>query len=74
MGKSWPKEYDRQLIIAEHGSVDRSTKIGYRLVTVKLDGAGARGPFGGAAAAGWGCGGGARLAHLTWAPRGRVAD
>lgn len=23
MGKSWPKEYDRAVIIAEHGSVDR---------------------------------------------------
>ena len=35
-GKSWPKEYDRAIIIAEHGSVDRSSKFGYRLALVKI--------------------------------------
>lgn len=36
MGKRWPKSYDRAAIITLHGSMDRSTKIGYSLVIVKL--------------------------------------
>jgi hypothetical protein len=45
-GQSWPRDYDRALIVAEHGSWDRSSKIGYRLVSVKLD-ASRRKPDGG---------------------------
>jgi glucose/arabinose dehydrogenase len=36
LGKSWPRRYDRTLIIAQHGSADRSSKVGYRLVAVDL--------------------------------------
>ena len=35
-GRSWPRQYDRAIIIAEHGSVDRTSKIGYRLVLVNV--------------------------------------
>ena len=36
-GSMFPPEYKNQIIIAEHGSWNRSTKIGYRLSIVKLD-------------------------------------
>ncbi|MFT5262341.1 MAG: glucose/arabinose dehydrogenase [Polaribacter sp.] len=37
-GKMFPKEYHNQIFIAEHGSWNRSKKIGYRISLVKLDG------------------------------------
>jgi glucose/arabinose dehydrogenase len=36
-GNQFPAEYRNQVIIAEHGSWDRSKKNGYRLVIVKVD-------------------------------------
>lgn len=36
-GKQFPSSYQNQLIIAEHGSWDRSKKSGHRLVIVRLD-------------------------------------
>jgi len=35
-GKMFPKDYHNQIIIAEHGSWNRSKKIGYRLTIVRL--------------------------------------
>ena len=37
-GNMFPPEYRGQLFIAEHGSWNRSKKIGYRVTLVKLDG------------------------------------
>ena len=37
-GRMFPEEYRNQIIIAEHGSWNRSTPQGYRLSLVKLDG------------------------------------
>lgn len=37
-GKRFPKEYQGQIFIAEHGSWNRSSKVGYRLTLVKLAG------------------------------------
>lgn len=37
-GKMFPREYHNQIFIAEHGSWNRSTKIGYRVTLVELDG------------------------------------
>jgi glucose/arabinose dehydrogenase len=37
-GSMFPEEYRNQIFIAEHGSWNRSSKIGYRLSLVKLDG------------------------------------
>ncbi len=37
-GTMFPAEYRNQIIIAEHGSWNRSTPIGYRLMLVKLNG------------------------------------
>ena len=37
-GKMFPEEYRNQIIIAEHGSWNRSMPQGYRLSLVKLDG------------------------------------
>ncbi len=37
-GKMFPKEYQNQIFIAEHGSWNRSKKIGYRISLVRLDG------------------------------------
>jgi hypothetical protein len=34
----FPPEYKNQIFIAEHGSWNRSHKIGYRVMSVKLDG------------------------------------
>ena len=34
----FPEEYKGQLFIAEHGSWNRSSKVGYRITLVKLDG------------------------------------
>lgn len=36
-GKMFPPEYRNQIIIAEHGSWNRSKKVGYRLTLVKLN-------------------------------------
>ena len=36
-GSQFPSEYRNQVIIAEHGSWDRSKKSGHRLVLIKLD-------------------------------------
>lgn len=36
-GKQFPSEYQNQLFIAEHGSWNRSKKIGYRITLVTLD-------------------------------------
>jgi glucose/arabinose dehydrogenase len=36
-GKMFPPEYQNQIFIAEHGSWNRSTPIGYRITLVKLD-------------------------------------
>jgi glucose/arabinose dehydrogenase len=40
-GAMFPPEYKGQLLIAEHGSWNRSKKIGYRLMRVRLEGEGA---------------------------------
>lgn len=37
-GSMFPAEYRNQVLIAEHGSWNRSTKIGYRVTMVKLNG------------------------------------
>jgi len=37
-GSMFPKEYRNQILIAEHGSWNRSTKIGYRVTLVRLEG------------------------------------
>jgi glucose/arabinose dehydrogenase len=37
-GNMFPAEYKNQIFIAEHGSWNRSEKIGYRVMLVKLDG------------------------------------
>ncbi len=37
-GDMFPAEYKHQIFIAEHGSWNRSTKIGYRITLVKLEG------------------------------------
>ena len=37
-GTAFPQEYRNQVFIAEHGSWNRSTKSGYRISMVKLDG------------------------------------
>ena len=39
-GTQFPAEYRNQIFIAEHGSWNRSRKIGYRVTLVRLDGAG----------------------------------
>ena len=36
-GAQFPAEYANQIFIAEHGSWNRSRKIGYRVTLVKLD-------------------------------------
>lgn len=36
MGKMFPKEYENQIFIAEHGSWNRTTRIGYRISLVRL--------------------------------------
>jgi glucose/arabinose dehydrogenase len=50
-GRQFPAEYRGQIFIAEHGSWNRSKKIGYRVSVVKLEGSRAvsYGPF----ATGW---------------------
>jgi glucose/arabinose dehydrogenase len=40
MGSMFPAAYRKQVFIAEHGSWNRSTPIGYRVMLVKLDDAG----------------------------------
>ena len=37
-GSMFPPQYRRQIFIAEHGSWNRSQKIGYRVMLVRLDG------------------------------------
>ncbi|MCL1049944.1 PQQ-dependent sugar dehydrogenase [Shewanella abyssi] len=37
-GQQFPKRYQNNIFIAEHGSWNRSNKVGYRVVSVKLDG------------------------------------
>ncbi|MEM7103429.1 MAG: sorbosone dehydrogenase family protein [Bacteroidota bacterium] len=37
-GKQFPAEYKHQILIAEHGSWNRSERIGYRVMMVRLDG------------------------------------
>lgn len=37
-GESFPADYHHQVFIAEHGSWNRSSKIGYRVMLVRLDG------------------------------------
>jgi glucose/arabinose dehydrogenase len=37
-GQMFPAEYRNQIFIAEHGSWNRSTPLGYRIMVVKLDG------------------------------------
>jgi glucose/arabinose dehydrogenase len=41
-GRHFPREYRGQIFIAEHGSWNRSTPIGYRVTLVRLDGNEAR--------------------------------
>ena len=50
-GGMFPQEYRNQVFIAEHGSWNRNSKIGYRITLVRLDAGGAAGyePF----AEGW---------------------
>jgi glucose/arabinose dehydrogenase len=35
-GKMFPREYENQIFIAEHGSWNRSTPVGYRITLVRL--------------------------------------
>ena len=37
-GKQFPNSYKNQILLAEHGSWNRSNKIGYQLSLVRLDG------------------------------------
>jgi glucose/arabinose dehydrogenase len=37
-GRMFPQEYQNQIFIAEHGSWNRSTPIGYRITVVRLEG------------------------------------
>jgi|GEM_PF-4721113 len=37
-GKQFPAKYRNQILIAEHGSWNRTNPIGYRLMLVRLDG------------------------------------
>ena len=37
-GRMFPEEYRNQIFIAEHGSWNRSAKIGYRITIVRLEG------------------------------------
>ncbi len=37
-GNQFPQEYNNSVFIAQHGSWNRSSKIGYRVMKVKLDG------------------------------------
>jgi glucose/arabinose dehydrogenase len=37
-GTMFPPAYQQQIFIAQHGSWNRSTPIGYRLMRVRLDG------------------------------------
>jgi len=39
-GKQFPAAYRNQVFIAEHGSWNRSRKIGYRITLVRIDAAG----------------------------------
>lgn len=39
-GHSFPPEYSNQIFVAEHGSWNRSEKIGYRISLIRLDSAG----------------------------------
>ncbi len=39
-GQSFPAEYRNNIFIAEHGSWNRSSKVGYRIVRAVVDGAG----------------------------------
>ena len=39
-GEQFPADYNRTIFIAEHGSWNRSEKIGYRIKGVRLDGSG----------------------------------
>ncbi|SHM19590.1 PQQ-dependent sugar dehydrogenase [Hymenobacter psychrotolerans] len=39
-GKQFPAQYRNQILIPEHGSWNRSNKIGYRIMLVKLDATG----------------------------------
>jgi glucose/arabinose dehydrogenase len=36
-GEMFPKEYTNQALIAEHGSWNRSTPIGYRITMVRIE-------------------------------------
>lgn len=37
LSKTWPAAYQNQVFIAEHGSWNRTKKIGYRISLVKVD-------------------------------------
>lgn len=39
-GTMFPNEYKNQIFIAEHGSWNRSKKVGYKITLVKIDGSG----------------------------------
>jgi glucose/arabinose dehydrogenase len=39
-GAMFPENFRRQIFIAEHGSSDRTKKVGYRIISVTLDGSG----------------------------------
>lgn len=43
-GTMFPPQYRGRIFIAEHGSWNRSTRIGYRVVSVPIDGQGRAGP------------------------------
>ncbi len=62
-GRMFPREYHNQIFIAEHGSWNRSQKIGYRVTLVRLSGGKVGGyePF----AQGW------RIGNSAW---GRPVD
>ena len=65
IGDMFPNEYDKQIFIAEHGSWNRSQKIGYRISLVNIEGSSPTGytPF----ADGW-------LNNSTQSSWGRPVD
>ena len=42
--EGWPKEYQGNLLVAYHGSWNRSVPTGYKIVRLKPDGKGGYGP------------------------------
>ena len=41
-GTSFPQEYRNAMIVAQHGSWNRSSRVGYRVMTAFLDASGTK--------------------------------